>query len=155
MGLFSRKLLDRLTQQHVFFPGVALLVIAIIWATTANLVRVEIQNAERVAGNSTLELLDTYEAQMLRNLREIDHTLKVVKYAYEASRKPTVLAELNRKGLLPPNLLFTLIVSDARGRVLAITRPRASDKISVKSRFGGSSALRFNSASTVGLREVS
>jgi len=116
-------------------PALALLTIVVIWVATANLAKIEFENAERAAATSTLELLDTYEAQMLRNLREIDHTLKVVKYAYESSRRPAVLAQLREKALLPPDLLFTLTIADENGRVFASTRPVTHRDVSQQESF--------------------
>ena len=111
----------RLTEQHVLLPLLGAIVLVVLWGATANLILVEQRNAERVAAGSTLEVLDTYEAQMLRNLREIDHALKVVKFAYE-SAGPDALVDLRSKGLLPPDMLFAIAIRDAHGRVLASTR---------------------------------
>src|SRR5688572_24718462 len=119
--MLDRKWLARISERHVVFPGFALLLVTIVAVTTGYLSRAEIANAERVALNSARELLDTYEAQVLRNLREIDHTLKVVKYAYESSRSSDVLSALKYGGLLPPNIVFTVTIADRDGNVLAST----------------------------------
>jgi|GEM_PF-4886847 len=113
---------DRLTQPEVLFPVIAAICLAVIWGTTINLIKVERANAERSVKTSTIELLDTYEAQMLRNLREIDRTLQVVKYAYESTGDPMVLLTLKQKDLLPPDLLFTISISDSSGKSIASTR---------------------------------
>jgi len=117
------KWLARIAERHVVFPGFAVLLVAIIVLTTGYLSHAEIAKAERAAVNSTRELLDTYEAQVLRNLREIDNTLKVVKYAYESSRNADVLSALKYGGLLPPNIVFTVTIADRDGNVLASTYP--------------------------------
>jgi diguanylate cyclase (GGDEF)-like protein len=72
---------------------------------------------------SSRELAETYEAQVVRALREIDQTLKVVKYAFERSGERGVLSELKARTLLPPDLLFVVSITDARGSVVASTRP--------------------------------
>ena len=115
----------RLAQPHVLLPTLGVVVLAVIWVTALHMIEVEQRAAERATAGSTLELLDTYEAQMLRNLREIDQALKVVKYAYESSRDAQVLAQLKSKALLPPDLLFAMAIIDASGRVVANTRPYA------------------------------
>ena len=56
-------------------------VLAMIWGTTFNLIKSERAAAERAATLSSRELAETYEAQVVRALREIDQTLKVVKFA--------------------------------------------------------------------------
>jgi diguanylate cyclase (GGDEF)-like protein len=124
-----QRLLSRLTEHRVALPAIMVLVLGIIWVTTANVVRIERANAERVARTSTLELADTYEAQILRNLREIDHALKVAKYAYESMPGRHVLTELREKDLLPPQVLFLLQIIDAQGRVIATTGPAGSASV--------------------------
>jgi diguanylate cyclase (GGDEF)-like protein/PAS domain S-box-containing protein len=114
--------LPRIAEPHVFFPMVALVLLAVIWGSTWSLIRVERGAAARAAATSTLELADTYEAQMVRALREIDQTLRFVKFAYE-SQGNVDLASLKAKGLLLPDLVFVVAVADARGRIVASTRP--------------------------------
>src|SRR5690242_5445306 len=101
---------------------VAVVLLAVIWGSTASLIRVERAAAARAAETSTVELADTYEAQMVRALREIDQTLRFVKFAYESQGKVD-LAALRAKGLLLPDLVFVVGVADAQGRVVASTRP--------------------------------
>ena len=122
-----RQLVDRVSEAPVLFPAIAVLVLVIVWGATLHIISAEKRNAERLAVSSTLELADTYEAQMLRNLREIDQSLKVVKYAYEVSQDAGALAELKVRQLLPPDLVFSLAIIDRVGRIHASTRPVVSD----------------------------
>ena len=117
-----RRSFNRAAEPQIFFPAIALLVLAVIWGTTMNLLELERASAERTMTASAIELLDTYEAHVLRNLREIDHTLKVVKFAYEAGGDPGVLVALKKKGLLPPELLFAITIANRDGQVVASTR---------------------------------
>ena len=124
LGLIRlRQRLSRAAEPQVFFPGVATLMLAVVWGTTMNLIEVERGSAERAMTASAVELLDTYEAHVLRNLREIDQTLKVVKFAYQASGSREVLLDLREKGLLPPELVFAISIADRNGSVVASTRP--------------------------------
>ncbi|HSS26885.1 MAG TPA: hypothetical protein VLL50_02960, partial [Usitatibacter sp.] len=75
------------------------MLLAVIWGSTWSLIRVERSTASRAAATSALELADTYEAQMVRALREIDQTLRFVKFAYE-SQGDVDLEALKAKGLL-------------------------------------------------------
>lgn len=59
-------------------------------------------DAKHVAAVSSREPLGTYEAQVVRALREIDQTLKLVKFWRERDPGHRPLAELRDKGLLPP-----------------------------------------------------
>jgi len=115
--------LRRLAEPYVFFPLVAVVLLAIVWGTTADMIRVERAAAERAAISSDQELADTYEAQVVRALREIDYNLRLVKFAWERPGGRADLAELRDKGLLLPDLLFAVAVADADGRVVASTRP--------------------------------
>jgi diguanylate cyclase (GGDEF)-like protein len=107
----------------VLFPAVAIVVLAVIWGTTLNLINVERAAAEQSAAVLTRELNETYEAQVLRAVREIDQTLKFVKAAYEFSGKQNVLQLLKARALLPPDLLFVVSIADSTGDIVASTRP--------------------------------
>ena len=65
-------------------------------------------------------------------MREIDQTLKLVKFAYESKSGDINLTELKAKGLLPPDLLFIVSVADEHGDIVASTR--APDATSVADR---------------------
>jgi diguanylate cyclase (GGDEF)-like protein len=115
--------LHQATEPYVLFPAFAVLVLAMIWGATLNLIHIERVGAGRAAAVSSRELAETYEAQVVRALREIDQTLKVVKYAFEWSGERGVLSELKARTLLPPDLLFVVSITDARGSIVASTRP--------------------------------
>jgi diguanylate cyclase (GGDEF)-like protein len=124
-----RRWLWRATEPYVLFPLIAILVLALIWGMTLNLIRVERVDAERSAAISSRELADTYEAQVVRALREIDQTLKFVKYAYEREGRPTLLKELKARTLLPPDLLFVVSIADSAGDVVASSQPSAMNSV--------------------------
>jgi diguanylate cyclase (GGDEF)-like protein len=118
-----RALLVRLTEPYILFPALTIVVLSIIWAATFNLIKVERANAMAASAAAALELLNTYEAQIVRALREIDQTLKLVKYVYESKGPNAALSDLKARTLLPPDLLFVVSVLDADGAVVASTRP--------------------------------
>ena len=117
--------LSHATEPRILYPAIAVLMLAGIWGTTLNLVRVENDAAERAVAATSRELADTYEAQIVRALREIDQTLKLVKYAYELRGRQFALRELKARALLPPDLLFVVSVADSNGEVVASTRGTA------------------------------
>jgi len=117
------RLLGRITEPLVLLPVFAVLLLGALWGSTLNLIGNELAGARRAAAVSTAELTDTYEAQMLRALREIDLTLKFVQFAHAGTEAPALLDELHRRGLLPPDLLFGVSIADARGEVVASSRP--------------------------------
>jgi diguanylate cyclase (GGDEF)-like protein/PAS domain S-box-containing protein len=117
-----RRGLSRVAEPHILFPIIAAILLGVVWGTTLSLIRVERAAADRAAATTTLELAETYEAQVVRSLREIDQTLKFVKYAHESQRGRLNLAELKAKGLLPPDLIFVVSIADATGEIVASSR---------------------------------
>jgi diguanylate cyclase (GGDEF)-like protein len=113
----------RVSEPRVLFPLIAVVGLAVIWGTTLNLIKVERGAAERAAAVSSRELAETYEAQVVRALREIDQTLKVVKYAHERRGAQAVLQDMKARALLPPDRLFIVYVVDSKGDVVASSRP--------------------------------
>ena len=124
-----RSWLSHATEPHILFPAIAVFALAAIWGTTLNLIKVERAAAEHTAAVSSRELAETYEAQVVRALREIDQTLKFVKYAYELRGKQIALQELKARALLPPDLLFVVSIADSKGDVVASTRASAMTNV--------------------------
>jgi diguanylate cyclase (GGDEF)-like protein len=112
-----------LADAHIFFPAITLLFLGLIWGITLNLIHIERAEAAKVSSAAVLQLVNTYEAQVVRALREIDQTLKLVNYLSEMKGAPAALAELRARGLLPSELLFAISVVSTDGHVLASTRP--------------------------------
>ena len=117
-----RRVLRRAAQPQVLFPLIAALTLALIWATTFGVIRVKDVAAAHAAAASTSVLLSAYEAQVVRNLREIDLTLNLVRFWPQRTVGHT-LADLKEKGLLPPDLLFVVSIADANGTIVDSTRP--------------------------------
>jgi diguanylate cyclase (GGDEF)-like protein len=121
-----RHRLGKLTEPQILFPVLALLVLGVLWSTTYLLIRSGRANAERAAVASTHELVETYEAQVVRAVREIDSTLKIVRFALERQEASSAIAALRSETLLPPELLFVVSIADREGRIVASTRPPAA-----------------------------
>lgn len=110
------------TEPYILYPAFVLLILGVIWATTLHLISVERANAEQAGAFMSQELAATYEAQVVRTLREIDRTLKFVKYAYELKGQQAVLQDLKIRDLLPPDMVFVVSIADRKGDVVASTR---------------------------------
>ena len=109
------------------FTIFAVLVLGLIWAVTLRLLAADHTAADRTAFVSSREQFETYQAEVVRALREVDETLKVVKYAYEIRGERAALGELRQRSLLPPDRFFDVSVSDSRGALVASTaRPGAA-----------------------------
>jgi diguanylate cyclase (GGDEF)-like protein len=117
-----RRLLGHAIEPHILFPGIAIALLAIIWGTTLQSANEALAAAERALAISAQYQSETYEAQLVRALREIDQTLKYVKYVYELDRRRPVLDELKVRELLPPGRLFTVSIADGGGNVIASTQ---------------------------------
>lgn len=122
---------QKITEPYVLFPSLAVLLLGILWGTTWNLIRVERSAAEMAAASSAGELAETYEAQVVRALREIDQTLKVVKYAYEKGEEQQALTNLAARQLLLPDFLFVVSMTDKAGYVRASTGATDAAEMSV------------------------
>ncbi len=117
------------TEPAVLFPLFAVLLLGLIWGTTLNLIKVERASAEKAALVSSQEIVDTYEAQIMRTLSGIEQTLKFVKHSYESNNNLSVLYGLQREGLLPPDLIFEVAITDRQGDILVSTRNRSVENI--------------------------
>ena len=129
----SRNMLRRLLKPHVLMPLAALIALAIMWGITLNTSRIEERRAHETSLQGTERLVDTYEAQTLRVLNEINQNLKLIAYARRFAGKNGELAELHAQKLLLPKLLFVTRLVDRRGHVLASSRTEGeSDSVSAE-----------------------
>jgi diguanylate cyclase (GGDEF)-like protein len=119
---FHRRL-GRVTEPQILFPLIGVFLLTVIWGTTLSVLKGRHADAEHAAAVSSRELLGTYEAQAVRALREIDQTLNLVKFWPDRQAGGHTLSDLKDKGLLPPDLLFTVSIADAKGVIQESTRP--------------------------------
>ena len=120
-----RLTLAQVSEPRILFPLIAVFLLAIIWVTSFGVIRIKRSDAEHAAAVSSRELLGTYEAQVVRALRDIDQTLNLVKYWPEQPGGHGKLAELEAMGLLPPDLLFVVSIADRGGTIVDSTHPLA------------------------------
>jgi diguanylate cyclase (GGDEF)-like protein len=111
--------LGRALETYIALPLFALLPLIAIWIATFHFIDAERGAAIAAARDATREQVDTYEAQMVRNLTAIDQTLKVLKYAVEQHGAEAAIENVRRHGLLPPSLVFVAGVMDRDGRIVA------------------------------------
>ena len=132
-----RRWFSHATEPYILYPAIAVLGLVAIWGTTLHLINVERAAAERTAAVTSREVAETYEAQVVRALREIDQTLKTVKYGYELKGKNVVMQELKERELLPPEMFFVVSVADRAGNIVASTRPSAIKNVADQEYFQG------------------
>ncbi|WP_118182965.1 EAL domain-containing protein [Paraburkholderia phosphatilytica] len=121
LGAFAARTRRRFGETWLWFPLFALVLLAVAWGSVIHVVVVEHTAATSAAIESSRELADTYEAQVVRNLVSIDQTLKSVAYAY-AVRGDAALAELQNKDMLPSAIVFKVTITNRNGDVTASTR---------------------------------
>jgi diguanylate cyclase (GGDEF)-like protein len=114
---------SRIAEPQILFPLIAVLLLAATWGTTFGLIRIKHAEAEHDAATLSRELLGTYEAQVVRVLREIDQTLNLVKFWHERRGMHGTLSELKYQGLLPPDLVFSVGITDREGSIMESTGP--------------------------------
>lgn len=118
-----RRWYGQTTEPHILFPAFAVIVLSVIWWTTLNLIKVERASAEQAAMELSRELAETYEARVVRALREIDQTLKFVKYTHEHNVERDTLKGLKDHALLPPDIVYVVSITNPQGNVVASTHP--------------------------------
>jgi two-component system NtrC family sensor kinase len=128
-ALILKRPLSFARRPRLLFLLVATIVLIAIWGTTLKLINSETIAAEHAAAVMSAQMAQTYEAQVVRVVREIDQTLKLVKYAYEPKGESVVLQELKARNLLPPDLLFTVSIADSSGHILVSTRQTATTSV--------------------------
>ncbi|WP_248767003.1 EAL domain-containing protein [Pseudomonas sp. MWU12-2345] len=128
-GSLFRRVLEPIKEAYILFPLLAALLVLAIWSATLYLIKIEQTRAQRNAATTSLEISATYEAQMLRAVREIDQTLKLVKYTYETEGERNPLPRLKERALLPPALLFDVSVVTPDGEPVASTRANEAGNI--------------------------
>ncbi len=125
----------RATEPQILFPLIAGFLLIAIWGTAFSVLKVRHADAEHAAAVSSLELLGTYEAQVVRALREIDQALNLVKSWPERQASRHTLEDLKAKGLLPPDLVFIVSIADRDGAIVESTRPFGTKSIADQDSF--------------------
>jgi len=120
MSATLRRWLGSEVETTAFLALFAVLLLGATWGGTIHLISVERAGAESAARQSTRELVETYEAQIVRNFGAIDQTLRIIKYEYESRGKQFSLLELKEKRLLLSSLVFDIRIADRRGRITTI-----------------------------------
>ena len=111
--------LGRGVETHITLPFVALVLLCAIWVATFHFIGIEQVRFEALAQESARELMDTYEARMVRNLSGIDQTLKMLKYAFNVHGAAGAIQSLDQQLLLPSGLVFVIRIADRNGVVVA------------------------------------
>jgi diguanylate cyclase (GGDEF)-like protein len=105
------------------WPLLALLLCIALWGAT--LVRVDTEQ-ERVAGQirkDAAAYAEAYEQYITRSVAQMDQITMQLKFSWENSRKPELLADMRRDGMFTDSAFHVVAVLDRRGIVRSSTRP--------------------------------
>ncbi|MEO6079140.1 MAG: EAL domain-containing protein [Steroidobacteraceae bacterium] len=130
-----KRSVGHLLEPWILFPFVAVVLLAVVWGTTFSLIRTKRAAAEQAGAASSKELLDTYEAQVVRALGEIKQTLNLVKFWHEIDTSKHQLSELAANELLPPGLIFEVSVADRVGLIVESTGQLVGQHIAAQDYF--------------------
>ncbi|WP_206956174.1 bifunctional diguanylate cyclase/phosphodiesterase [Trinickia acidisoli] len=119
--IFARR---RLAQTWLWFPLFAFVLLALVWGSLIHVLQLEHAAVTSAAIETSRELADTYEAQVVRSLVSIDQTLKTIAYAYAVSGNDA-LEKLQNRDMLPSAIVFQMTITNSRGDAIASTRPSA------------------------------
>ena len=115
--------LRRGLETHICLPLFALLLLVAIWTMTIHSIARERDTVHAAALESVHEMVDTYEAQLARNLSGIDQTLKMLKFSEQISGADGALSSMASNGLLPSGLVFIVSIADRNGNIVASNPP--------------------------------
>jgi diguanylate cyclase (GGDEF)-like protein/PAS domain S-box-containing protein len=127
--------LRRGLETHISLPLFALLLLAAIWLLTFHFIAIERDTADSAALDAVHEMVDTYEAQLARNVGGIDQTLKTLKFAVQTKGAANALHSMAANGLLPSGLVFVVSIADKDGRIVASNPPAPHIDVSAESYF--------------------
>ncbi|HEU4851804.1 MAG TPA: EAL domain-containing protein [Telluria sp.] len=117
-------------EPYISLPLSALVLLVLGWMGVLHMIESERSAAIATARASALELINTYEAQVARNLDAIDQTLKVLRYAVELKGAQSAIPTLDAEGLLPPGMVFDVRVADRNGIIVA-SNPATGHKANI------------------------
>ena len=101
---WPKRALSRLAEPQALFPLIGAMLLALVWGNVLSLIAVEREAAVRAAGASSREFADTYEAQVVRAVQDIDRVLKVIAFAHHTGHGHVELNDLKARGLMLPDL---------------------------------------------------
>ena len=126
---FMQRGWKKLTELTLLFPLIAVPMLCIVWGATLNNLDVDRTNFVHASESFSRELATMHEERIARTMREIEQSLKFIKFTYERNRHDINLADLKAKGLLLPDLLVEASIADQNGTIVTSTNPVAITNI--------------------------
>jgi diguanylate cyclase (GGDEF)-like protein len=125
----------RIAEPQILFPLIAVVLLAALWMATMGVIRLKHTEAEHDAARSSLDLSATYQAQVNRAVRRIGEVLNIVIFWHQHNPTRGALSELDDRGLLLPDLLFTVSIVDRDGTVVDSTQPPVGGSVADQDSF--------------------
>jgi diguanylate cyclase (GGDEF)-like protein len=117
--LRSKTFLQKLTEPQFLFPGLTCVLLIAIWANTLRNIDSRLQARTALAQESARDMAETYQAQLMRALREIELTLALVDFQSHNQPPDEALSTLAASDLLPPALFFRVNIYNSQSQQLA------------------------------------
>jgi diguanylate cyclase (GGDEF)-like protein/PAS domain S-box-containing protein len=134
-GSTLARWLGRGLDTHISLPLFAGLLIIGLWILTLRVIDADRAATVDAAHAATRERVQTYAAEMVRNLNGIDQTLRVLKYAVQLKGPANAIPALRDHGLLPPDRVFEVVLADRNGRIDAGSAHQGAHDVSGTSYF--------------------
>ncbi len=120
-----------LSNPRYLYPFLSVLLLSVVWSATFRVTGARDHAALMLAEAATRELSDTYEAQVVHILREIDQAARLLDFFVEPGLEIERLYTLLNEGVLPRNLLFRVRIVDDRGERLLATQSSEDDRVDI------------------------
>jgi diguanylate cyclase (GGDEF)-like protein len=108
----------------LFWPGVCLLLAALLWALTLSKIHLDQAGIQRDAYKDATFLLNAYSEQLSRSLDQINQITLNLKYYWQKTRGAFRLEEQLEQGLYPRSAQMYITISDRNGRIISSTIDR-------------------------------
>ncbi len=131
-----QRLLHRTIEPQILFPLSAVVTLLLIWGGTFSYVRMQRADLEVHSRESTHQILETYEAQVIRSLSEIEKAMDLVTW-WRGQSSGNRIEALSERQLLPPDLVFGISVADVTGRIVDSNRPGGVETIAQTTLYTG------------------
>ena len=137
VGNASLELFGQRAEVRLSFaaPLFALILLIVIWGATFHFIRLEHDHTIRAVDESLEDMIDTYEAQIARNVGGIEQTLKTINYAVQVNGIQNALTAMKNEDLLPPPIVFAISIIDNEGKVVDANPPVSVGTLSAEKFF--------------------
>ncbi len=104
------------------WPTLALLIVAVLWATMISRARSEYARAEGAAYKEAISYAEAYEQYITRSVGQMDQVTMQLKQSWEQSKGTLKLEDLARQGMFTDAAFESVVIVDRKGKVRTSTK---------------------------------